>query len=152
MEVDIINALGAIEAGESQLAQVSAQSANAVIQSEERKQQAYRETADAYEKISRDTSLTRDDADFKKVFEAQYLVIFRGFWHKKTPFAAQKVLVFFYNSPIRRTSGEKTFSNFLISSSNFALNFFENSALLSSSNKPFLVNSSIYLSAKSFVY
>ena len=53
MEVDIINALGAIEAGESQLAQVSTQSANAVVQSEERKQQAYRETADAAEQASK---------------------------------------------------------------------------------------------------
>ena len=70
MEFDVINALGAIEEGEKQLAQVSSQTANAIVQSEERKQQAYRETSDAYEKISRDTSLTRDDVDFQKTFEA----------------------------------------------------------------------------------
>ena len=60
------NALKAQLDAEAQQAQ---EAANAVVQSEERKQQAYRETADAYEKISRDTSLTRDDAGFQKVFE-----------------------------------------------------------------------------------
>ena len=69
MEYDVINALGAIEEGEKRLAQVSSQTTNAVVQDEERKQQAYRETADTYEKISKDTSLTRDDAGFQKVFE-----------------------------------------------------------------------------------
>ena len=58
---------------QKELAQAAAQTANVVAQSEERKQQAFRETADAYEKISRDTSLTRDAApgdDFKKSFES----------------------------------------------------------------------------------
>ena len=49
--------------------QQSQQSADAVVQSEERKQQAYRETANTYDKILKDTSLVRDDVDFQKTFE-----------------------------------------------------------------------------------
>lgn len=52
MEFDVINALGAIEEGERQLSQISSQSTNAVVQNEEKKQQAYRETADAVEQVS----------------------------------------------------------------------------------------------------
>jgi hypothetical protein len=55
---------------QKELAQQAQETANAVVQSEEKKQQAYRETADAYEKISKGTSITRDGTDFQKTFEA----------------------------------------------------------------------------------
>ena len=59
MEFDIINALGAIEEGERQLAQVSSQTTNAVVQDEERKQQAYRETANEVKKAA-NSSLSKE--------------------------------------------------------------------------------------------
>lgn len=72
MEFDVINALGAIEEGERQLAQASAQSTNAVVQNEEKKQQAYRETADAVEQISNNKTVNAgqfddDTADAKQL-------------------------------------------------------------------------------------
>lgn len=52
----------------SKEAQQSEQVANTVIQNERKKQQALGETSDGFAKISRETSLVRDNADFKQVF------------------------------------------------------------------------------------
>ena len=54
---------------QNQMVQQNQQSANAVVQNEERKQQSYLNTSKVYEKISRDTSLVGDGASFKQLFE-----------------------------------------------------------------------------------
>ena len=62
--VDVINS------AEQQIAQTSTQAANVVAQNEEKKQQAYKETADAIQSISKNTSLVRDEVDFNKMFNS----------------------------------------------------------------------------------
>lgn len=62
--VDVINS------AEQQIAQASTQAANVVEQNEEKKQQSYRETADAVQSISKNTSLVRDEVDFNKMFNS----------------------------------------------------------------------------------
>lgn len=63
------NILFGVESQQEKVAQSASDVANTIVQAEEKKQQAYRETADAYERISKDTSLVRDDANFQKTFE-----------------------------------------------------------------------------------
>ena len=70
MEYDVINALGAIEEGEKQLAQVSAESANTVVQAEERKQQAYKETADEAKKAANSSLSKEADKINKKLSDS----------------------------------------------------------------------------------
>ena len=65
--VDYINAA---EVAEKALAQASTQSANTVAQNEERKQQAYKQTVDAVQSISKQTSLVRDGVHFQEVFDS----------------------------------------------------------------------------------
>lgn len=67
---NVSTSLEQIENAEEEIARASTSVSNTVVQNEERKQQAYKETANAYAKISKDTSLVRDDADFQKTFEA----------------------------------------------------------------------------------
>lgn len=59
-----------IDEAEQQIAQSSIQTTTDVSQDEEKKRQEYRETAKVYEKVSRDTSLVRDDVSFRERFEA----------------------------------------------------------------------------------
>lgn len=66
---DTISAINAISEAEQKIAQSSTQAANIVSQNEERKQQAYRETANAYDAISKETSLVGNDGSFQKTFE-----------------------------------------------------------------------------------
>ena len=65
--IDYINAA---EAAEKALAQVSTQSTNVVTQNEERKQQAYQETANIIQSVSKQTSLVRGNVDFEQVFNS----------------------------------------------------------------------------------
>ena len=70
---DVMSIVNIVDTAEQKIAQSSAEMANDVTQSGEKIEQSYREIADAYEKISKGTSLTRDATpgdDFKKTFEA----------------------------------------------------------------------------------
>ena len=49
--------------------QLTQQNANAIIQSQQKIQQAYQNTGNVYNKISRDTSLARDDVAFERMFD-----------------------------------------------------------------------------------
>lgn len=58
-----------IESEYQKISQASNQSANTIVQDEERKRKAYQETNKEYEKIANNSSLIRDDSGFRKVFE-----------------------------------------------------------------------------------
>ena len=62
--VDVINSV------EQQIAQASTQSTNVVTQNEEKKQQAYQETANIIQSVSKQTSLVRGNVDFEQVFNS----------------------------------------------------------------------------------
>ena len=54
----------------SSVAKVTQQDTNAVIQSQKKIQQAYKNTSQVYNKVAKDTSLARDGVKFKEVFNA----------------------------------------------------------------------------------
>ena len=78
---------------QKELAQATTQSANTVVQNEEKKQQAIKETAKVYDKISRDTSLVRDDADFQKTFEVSNQAAQKAQRHFQELLADEKAVV-----------------------------------------------------------
>ena len=61
--------IDALDAAYNKEVQQAQEAANAVSQAEERKQQVYRETANTIQSISKQTSLVRDNVDFKQVFD-----------------------------------------------------------------------------------
>ena len=87
------NILFGVESQQEKVAQSASDVANTIVQAEEKKQQAYRETADAYERISKDTSLVRDDTDFQKTFKVSNQAAQKAQRHFQELLADEKAVV-----------------------------------------------------------
>lgn len=67
---NVMSIVDVVDSAEQQTAQASTQATNVVAQNEERKQQAYQETANIIQSVSKQTSLVRGNVDFEQVFNS----------------------------------------------------------------------------------